>query len=239
MRRVLFDVASLISRVTIGVIFLVHGWQKWQGGLASTVQGFRQMGVPFPDASAAFATVAESVGGILLILGLLVRLAALVLLIDMIGAIVFVHGGNGVSLSGNGWEFAGALAAASLLLLAVGGGRIGLDGLFFATHRRRAERRAAEADLAAYAPGRGERGVDTEPTRPMQPPSVPSQPGAPGHPGQPGDSGHPGQPGAPGHQGVPGQGVIPGQGRLSDDDMRDIDALISDDPQHPRRPPNR
>ncbi|MFD2357392.1 DoxX family protein [Nonomuraea ferruginea] len=33
MKRVIFDVAALIARVVIGVIFVAHGLQKWTAGL--------------------------------------------------------------------------------------------------------------------------------------------------------------------------------------------------------------
>ncbi|MBT2233123.1 DoxX family protein [Nonomuraea sp. NEAU-A123] len=152
MQRIGFDLAALIARVAIGVIFVTHGWQKLQGGVPATAAAFAQIGVPMPQLSALFAIVVESVGGALLIIGLLVRLAALGLLIDMLGAIMFVHGGHGVMVQYGGWELAGALGVVCLLLVALGGGRIGIDGILHGTYRRRAERRAAEQDLAGHAP---------------------------------------------------------------------------------------
>ncbi|NBE96374.1 DoxX family protein [Nonomuraea sp. KC401] len=178
MKRILFDVAALVARVVTGVIFLAHGWQKWQGGLGATAQGFRESGIPAPEVAAAYATVVETVGGIFLILGLLVRPVVVLLLLNMLGAIFFVHWGLTPLSADNGWEVPGALGSLSLLFLVLGGGRFGLDGIFRAMSRRRAERRAAEADLAAHAPaGRG------GPTTPLpaqeEPPQVPRQPSAP------------------------------------------------------------
>jgi uncharacterized membrane protein YphA (DoxX/SURF4 family) len=172
-QRNLFDLAALISRVAIGVIFVTHGWQKMQIGVPITAAAFNQMGIPLPQFSAGFAILVETIGGVLLIIGLLVRLAALGLLIDMLGAIIFVHGARGVLVQSGGWELAGALAVACLLLLAVGGGRIGIDGILHRSYRRRAERRAAEQDLAGHAPPTSIRPeaapeADTAP-RPVQP----------------------------------------------------------------------
>lgn len=156
MQRVIFDIAALIARVVIGVIFVAHGLQKWTLGLGQVSAGFEQMGVPLPQAAAAFSTVVEVVCGVLLILGLAVRVAAVLLLIDMIGALVFVHAPHGVFIQDNGWELAAALGTAALLFLALGGGRIGIDGIINAVFKRRSRRAAA--------------GQDDTPTRPLERP---------------------------------------------------------------------
>ncbi|WP_217370157.1 DoxX family protein [Nonomuraea antri] len=266
MKRVLFDVAALIARVAIGVIFVAHGWQKWQNGLGATTQGFRQMGIPMPELAAGFASVVETVGGICLILGLGVRVVALLLLANMIGAIAFVHAGNGVFATDNGWELPGALAAISLLFLALGGGRIGLDGIIRAATRRRAERRAAEEDIAAHAPGTSVRRtepttvttetttVTTEPPGPAASATdeparnatpTPEGPATPASGETPTEqprgtdqSGGADQPRVPRQPAAPDRPAGHRAGNLSDEDMRDIDALVSDEPT-PRKPPNR
>ncbi|UBU13264.1 DoxX family protein [Nonomuraea gerenzanensis] len=222
MKRVLFDVAALIARVATGVIFVAHGWQKWQSGLGATTQGFREMGIPMPELAAGYATVVETVGGIFLILGLLVRPVALLLLINMLGAIAFVHGGKGVMVGEGGWELTGALGALSLLFLALGGGRIGLDGILGAMFRRRSERRAAEEELTAYRPGGTTSGTagGLAGTTPAGGPTTPAH--------TPGEAPE-----------VPRQPSAPSSGRLNDEDMRDIDALVSDEPTEHRKPPNR
>lgn len=166
MQRIGFDLAALIARVVIGVIFVAHGWQKLQIGIPATAAAFSQVGVPLPQLSAGFATVVEPIAGALLIIGLLVRLAALGLLVDMLGAILFVHGAHGVMVQSGGWELAGALAVGCLLLVALGGGRIGIDGILHGRYRRRAERRAAEQDLAGHAPPTSIR-PEADNTRPM------------------------------------------------------------------------
>ncbi|MEU7897270.1 DoxX family protein [Nonomuraea sp. NPDC049152] len=146
MKRAVFDLAVLVARVVIGVIFVAHGWQKFQGGLGAVTQMFTQMGIPLAGLSAAFAAAAELVGGAFLIVGLLVRLAALALVVDMVGAFVFVHGGKGIFVTSGGWELVGALASACLLLVAVGGGRFGADGLLVRARGRKAEQREAERE---------------------------------------------------------------------------------------------
>ncbi|MEU0564519.1 DoxX family protein [Nonomuraea sp. NPDC005983] len=233
MKRVLFDGAALISRLLLGVIFLAHGLQKWQAGFGIMGRLFTQAGIPLPQLSAAYATVVETVGGAFLIIGLLVRLSALLLLIEMIGAYLFVHAGHGIFIETGGWELAGASAAALVPLLALGGGRVGVDGILNRMYRRRAERRAAEADLAAHAP------TVPAPTGTGEPHAGEARPGESGT-GEPrrGESGA----GESAHQtrptSIPRQGTAPSSGKLTDDDIPEIDSLISDEPGK-GRPPNR
>jgi putative oxidoreductase len=146
MKRFVFDVAALIARVTLGVILVAHGWQKWQSGLEATAQQFTRTGVPLPELAAAFTIAAEVIGGILLIIGFLVRLAALAWFVVGLGAIAFVHGPNGMFVSEGGWEFVAALSALCLLLVGTGGGRFGIDGLIHGAWSRRRERRRLERE---------------------------------------------------------------------------------------------
>ena len=82
--------------------------------------------------------VAELLGGVLLILGLLTPLAGLALVLVCVGAAVFVHGRNGVFVDEGGWELVGGLGSAALLLAAGGAGRFSLDHLMFGRRRERA-----------------------------------------------------------------------------------------------------
>ncbi|MEV0586922.1 DoxX family protein [Nonomuraea sp. NPDC050310] len=148
MKKVPVDIAALIARIVLGVIFVAHGWQKWQNGIDATTQMFTQAGVPQPQLAATFTMVAELVGGALLILGLFVRVAALLLLAVTIGAMIFVHFRNGIFIADNGWELVGALGAGCLMLMATGGGRLGLDGLYLALRRRNKARDAAQEELS-------------------------------------------------------------------------------------------
>lgn len=72
---------------------------------------------------------AEFFGGIALLLGLLVRPAALLLSITMLVAIFSVHFSNGLFLSNNGYEFGLALLAASVSLLFSGAGKLSVDNM--------------------------------------------------------------------------------------------------------------
>jgi putative oxidoreductase len=122
------DTALLLARLAVGAVFFAHGWQKlFTNGVDGTAAFFGQAGVPMPTLSTWFAVVVELVGGAALVLGLAVPAAALLLVIDMLGAFLFVHAGSGLFVAQNGYELVLVLAAASLVLGALGAGRFSLD----------------------------------------------------------------------------------------------------------------
>jgi putative oxidoreductase len=128
MRRLLplnTDLALLILRVVVGIIMIYHGWPKLTD-LGGTIEGFTGMGIPAPAVAAIFATVAEVVGGLLLLIGALTDIAGLMFAIDMLGAITFVHAKNGFSAAKGGVEFPLALLAIALAVALAGPGRYAL-----------------------------------------------------------------------------------------------------------------
>src|SRR2546422_4353237 len=81
-----------VLRVFLGVIYIMHAY------LAAFVFGPSGMaayqtakGIPFPEIGAWYVIVAHGLGGICLLLGVLVRVAALVNIPIMAGALFFVH----------------------------------------------------------------------------------------------------------------------------------------------------
>jgi len=119
-----------ILRIVVGVIFLIHGWQKIHAiGFHGVAGMFGQIGIPLPTITAAIVILVEFLGGIALILGLATRPAALLLAIDMAGAIFFVHFKNGFYVNHGGYEFALSLLAACLALALNGGGALAIDSL--------------------------------------------------------------------------------------------------------------
>jgi putative oxidoreductase len=131
--------SHLVVRLMLGVVFFAHGAQKvfgWfgGGGLKGTIAGFRQMGVP-PAATVAAALV-ECFGGLAVIVGFLVRPAALGLLIVMVVAIAKVHARHGFFINwmmapgkGHGYEFNLTLIAMALAVLIGGAGVLSVDRL--------------------------------------------------------------------------------------------------------------
>src|SRR5919205_2572339 len=68
----LVSFAPLMARVIPGVLMVVHGWQKLSMGPANVGQGMlASLGVPLPVFMGYVVTLAEFLGGMLLIVGLL------------------------------------------------------------------------------------------------------------------------------------------------------------------------
>ncbi|SDK28421.1 putative oxidoreductase [Actinopolyspora mzabensis] len=112
------DLALLLGRVVLGAVFIVHGLQKLtQWGVSGTADTFAGMGIPAPGVSAWFAALVETLGGIALILGIALPLAGVLLALNMLGALFFVHLSQGFS----GYEYVLVLAAAALALGFSGG----------------------------------------------------------------------------------------------------------------------
>lgn len=124
--------AALALRVPVGIIFAAHGAQKlfgWFGGygLDGTGQFFGSIGLNPGYLMALLAGLAEFVGGLALVAGVLVRPAAAALAFTMLVAIFAVHFSKGFFMSSSGYEYALALLAASVALLLSGGGRLSVD----------------------------------------------------------------------------------------------------------------
>ena len=133
------DAAALLVRIGLGIVFIAHGWQKLStNGIDGTAAFFDQAGVPLPTASAWAAALLELGGGVALVLGALVPVVSALLVMDMLGAYVFVHAGNGVFVQDGGYELVLALGAACVLLAVIGAGRMSLDHLLSSAVTREA-----------------------------------------------------------------------------------------------------
>jgi putative oxidoreductase len=130
------DVAFLILRLGLAIVMFPHGAQKalgWFGGpgIPATVGAFTTT-MHIPVVVAYLVIAAEFVGPILLVLGILTRLAALAIGVDMFFAAVLVHAPNGFFLNftghqaGEGVEFSIALVTIALALVVGGAGRFAL-----------------------------------------------------------------------------------------------------------------
>jgi putative oxidoreductase len=120
---------ELILRVALGITFLAHGRGKLKDPAAFA--GFlRQLRVPAPLLNAWIVALLETVGAVLLILGLATRLLALGLAIDMVVALATVRIGKARFTSGpqgGGWDLEFLLLAIALALVFTGGGRFAID----------------------------------------------------------------------------------------------------------------
>ena len=123
---------TVALRVGAGTIFAAHGAQKlfgWYGGygLEGTASWMASIGLEPGMLMAVLAGGAEFFGGLLLIVGLLVRPVALLLAATMVVAIVSVHLQNGLFLANNGYEFGLALLVITVGLALRGAGSLSAD----------------------------------------------------------------------------------------------------------------
>jgi putative oxidoreductase len=79
--------AVILIRLIVGGVFLSEGIQKFLFPAELGVGRFVKIGIPSPEIMAPFVGVVEIVGGTLLLVGLLTRLASMPLIINMIVAI--------------------------------------------------------------------------------------------------------------------------------------------------------
>ncbi len=121
----------LLVRGVAGFVFLLEGILKFVTPDKLGVGRFMKIGIPSPEVLAPFVGVVEIACGLLIVFGLLTRLAALALIIDMLVAIattkvpILLHSGF--------WDMAHearldfAMLASSCVLLTVGAGNHSID----------------------------------------------------------------------------------------------------------------
>lgn len=124
------SLALLIARIGLGIVFVAHGWQKFdEMGIAGTQAGFAKMGAPAPEITAYYSTFAELVGGAALLVGAFTAVAGLLLFVDMLGAFLIVHIYKGVFVADGGYELVVALGVGALVLAVFGAGKFSVDGM--------------------------------------------------------------------------------------------------------------
>jgi putative oxidoreductase len=127
----LTDAGLLLLRLVVGVVFLYHGVAKLADPAAFA--GFlERLGVFLPTVAAWGVALVESIGGLALMVGLLTRIAGLLLAINMTVAIILVHS-HAFNVQEGGMEFALTLGIASLALVLTGPGRFSIAGLIRGT----------------------------------------------------------------------------------------------------------
>jgi len=119
--------AAFVLRVASGVAFLMHGLylKVFVFTMAGTVGFFESLGLP--GFAAWLVVIGETVGGLMLILGVRVRLASLWLIPILLGA-VWTHGPNGwlFTAPNGGWEYPLFWTAAQVAILLAGPGAFAL-----------------------------------------------------------------------------------------------------------------
>jgi putative oxidoreductase len=122
------ELATFLLRVALGIMYLAHSivLKLSTYGLAGTAGFFVGVGLPGWLAYVTFA--AEAVGGALLILGVQTRWVVLALSPALLGAIIWVHAGNGwvFTAPSGGWEYPAFLIVASVVQFLLGDGAYAL-----------------------------------------------------------------------------------------------------------------
>jgi putative oxidoreductase len=125
------DVAILLLRIGVGVIFIVAGWGKLTG-IEGTQGFFGNLGIPLPGLMAWVVAIVEFFGGLMVLLGAYIRVPALLLAFIMLVALLTTKLGG---------EFSAArldlmLLLVNLALFIIGSGRYSIDDALGRTRRR-------------------------------------------------------------------------------------------------------
>jgi putative oxidoreductase len=133
----------ILIRLIVGAVFLSEGIQKFLYSADLGAGRFVKIGIPSPHVMAPFVGVIEIVCGALVLLGLLTRLAAIPLIIDMLVAISTTK--IPILLKSGFWAMAHeartdfAMLLGSIFLLITGAGLWSLDARLFARMTRKGQ----------------------------------------------------------------------------------------------------
>lgn len=141
-------VALTALRATVGVILVVHGAMKLLD-IPGTIQGFAQLGIPYPGYAVYFAIAGELLGGLGIFFGCLTRIAALGALCTMAVAIGYAHFGHGLLAKNGGWEYPLVLGLVALYLVTTGAGPYSVDAAY--RRRRSSARHYRSHRVSSYA----------------------------------------------------------------------------------------
>jgi len=116
------SIVLTIVRVLVGLAFIGSGLFPKLIAPAMTIQSFERWGLPAPEVFVPVVGVLELVCGAALVLGVLTRYAAILLAANMVGAVLTA----GLVDGGMHLVAPPILAAVSLLIALLGGGRLQL-----------------------------------------------------------------------------------------------------------------
>lgn len=111
------DIGLLALRIAVGIIFIKHGWDKWQD-MAGTMRFFDNLGIPLAGIAAYVVGTVELIGGLMVLLGIYVKEAAKFLATVMIVALLTAH----VKMPWASTELPIALLGGTLALVGLGAG---------------------------------------------------------------------------------------------------------------------
>jgi putative oxidoreductase len=118
---------ATLLRVILGIVYVMHAYLALViNGPAGMIAYNAKAGIPLPEVATWYLILAHGLGGILLVLGIYTRWAALANVPVMLGAIVFVHLKNGFWAHQQGYEYVLVLLVATVATAMIGGGALSL-----------------------------------------------------------------------------------------------------------------
>ncbi|TGE31122.1 DoxX family protein [Desulfosporosinus sp. Sb-LF] len=123
----MLNAGLLLIRLVFGLSFARHGTEKlfgWFGGhgIKGNAAFFESIGIKPGVPMAYLAGLGELLGGLFLAAGILLPIAAILIVGPMIMAIITVTGKNGFSITANGYEYNLAIIAVAIGIFLTGPG---------------------------------------------------------------------------------------------------------------------
>lgn len=113
-------------RIALGAILFMHGWGKWNAGMAR-IGGAFATNYGLPSSLAYAALFLETVGAVCLIVGLFTRFFAAAIAIELLIAMIFAHYAKGFSVGAGGYEYVLFLGIVTFAVALRGGGPYSVD----------------------------------------------------------------------------------------------------------------
>ncbi|WP_439273507.1 DoxX family protein [Pseudochrobactrum sp. HB0163] len=117
----------LIARIFLSILFILAGWSKLSD-LEGTTQYFLGLELPAPMAMAVIVGLIEFIGGLAILIGFKIRIAAAIIALFTIGTILVAHldfsQGLNIIMAQKNLAITGGL----LLLIVTGAGLFSVDG---------------------------------------------------------------------------------------------------------------
>jgi putative oxidoreductase len=123
------DAGRLVLRAVLAILLLFHGVSKVIGGVGFVTGMLAKVGLP--TGLGYLVYIGEVVAPTLILIGLFTRVAALIVVVNMIVALLLVHTGQFFSLSDTGgWalELQGMYLGSAVALALLGAGRYSIGG---------------------------------------------------------------------------------------------------------------
>lgn len=123
--------ALLALRLGVGITMAWHGWQKFDGGI-SNFEGFvASLDLPAAPLLAWVVPILELVGGLMIVMGLLTRVPALLITLEMLGTTLYVKASQlstgFIAAEGVGYELDVVVLVGAFAIAMLGPGALSLD----------------------------------------------------------------------------------------------------------------